>query len=357
MNNKIEDEIDVIKLFQKVFSEKKFIVKTLIFSTIIGIVYSLSQPNQFTSTTTFIPQLNSDIKSSGSSLSGLASLAGINLGGVNNSSEFPPTLYPKVLKSIPFKIELLESKIRFDNTVINVRDYYMRDSSPNLFSLIKKYTIGLPYLFKNSLTTNNYESVNSEIYLITEENKNLFDKISSSLTLSLNESEGFITLSFTDYDKNVAAQITLIAQKLLQDNIIDFKNKSSMELLDFALKQYQEKKIDFEDLQDKRAMFVDKNINISSSLFKNRLSRIESELNISESIVQQLASQVENAKLQVNKDTPVFTTIQPVSVPFQKSSPNRTVIVLTFIITGLIFSVGYILVKNNLLKFLKSISS
>ena len=60
----------------------------------------------------------------------------------------------------------------------------------------------------------------------------------------------------------------------------------------------------------KELVFVDKNINISSSLFQNKLSRIESEVNISESIVQQLASQVEQAKLQVNKDTPVFTTIK-----------------------------------------------
>ena len=38
------------------------------------------------------------------------------------------------------------------------------------------------------------------------------------------------------------------------------------------------KKLNFEILQDKRAIFVDENINISSSLFQNKLNRIESEL-------------------------------------------------------------------------------
>ena len=126
--------------------------------------------------------------------------------------------------------------------------------------------------------------------------------LNNSLSLSINEKEGFITISFTDTNKNVAAQVTQIAQNLLQEKIIEFKNKSSKEMLDFALKQYSDKKVAYEKLQDERAVFVDKNINISSSLFQNRLSRIESEVNISELIVQQLASQVEQAKLQVLLD-------------------------------------------------------
>jgi uncharacterized protein involved in exopolysaccharide biosynthesis len=128
-------------------------------------------------------------------------------------------------------------------------------------------------------------------------------------------------------------------------------------MLDFALKQYSEKKESYETLQDERAIFVDKNINISSSLFQNKLSRIESEVNISASIVQQLASQVEQAKLQVNKDTPVFTTIQPVTIPFQRSAPKRSLIVIVFGFLGIIVSAGYVLVKEPLNEILKSIKS
>ena len=72
-------------------------------------------------------------------------------------------------------------------------------------------------------------------------------------------------------------------------------------------------------------------------MFQNKLSRIESEVNISASIVQQLASQVEQAKLQVNKDTPVFTTIQPVTIPFERSAPKRSLIVIVFGFLGLVF--------------------
>ena len=179
----------------------------------------------------------------------------------------------------------------------------------NILGTIKKYTIGFHLYCWVLLMQQDVALSKSEIYSVTEEDKELFETVSSALSLSINDKEGFITISFTDNDKNIAAQITQIAQNLLQEKIIEFKNQSSKEMLDFATKQYSEKKTSYEKLQDERAIFVDKNINISSSLFQNKLSRIESEVNISESIVQQLASQVEQAKLQVNKDTPVFTTI------------------------------------------------
>jgi len=358
-HNSSEDEIDLIELLKKVYLEKKFILKVSVLVGLFGIVYALFQPNKFTSTTTFIPQLSSGVKTGGSSLGGLASLAGINLGGMESSSEFPPSLYPQVVNGIPFKIDLLSSTINLNGGEILVKDYFSNQggSSLNILGTIKKYTIGLPSLILGSFNSQDVALSKSEIYTVTEEDQELFKTVSSALSLSINDKEGFITISFTDNDKNIAAQITQIAQTLLQKKIIEFKNQSSKEMLDFATKQYDEKQTSYEKLQDKRAIFVDKNINISSSLFQNKLSRIESEVNISASIVQQLASQVEQAKLQVNKDTPVFTTIQPVTIPFERSAPKRSQIVIVFGFLGIVVSVGYVLVKEPLKEILKSIKS
>ena len=358
-HNSSEDEIDLIELLKKVYLEKKFILKVSVLAGLFGIVYALFQPNEFTSTTTFIPQLSSGVKTGGSSLGGLASLAGINLGGMESSSEFPPSLYPQVVNGIPFKIDLLSSTINLNGGEILVKDYFSNQggSSLNILGTIKKYTIGLPSLILGSFNSQDVALSKSEIYTVTEEDQALFKTVSSALSLSINDKEGFITISFTDNDKNIAAQITQIAQTLLQKKIIEFKNQSSKEMLDFATKQYDEKQTSYEKLQDKRAIFVDKNINISSSLFQNKLSRIESEVNISALIVQQLASQVEQAKLQVNKDTPVFTTIQPVTIPFERSAPKRSQIVIVFGFLGIVVSVGYVLVKEPLKEILKSIKS
>ena len=354
MNDK--DEIDLIELLRTIYNKKKFIIKISIVASLFGVVYALFQPNEFTSSTTFIPQLSSGVKTGGSSLSGLASLAGINIGSMESSSEFPPTLYPQVVNGVPFRVELLSNEITLNNELVVVKDYFLENkSSFNILRTIKKYTIGLPslILFKNQKEYTNQ----SKIYSITEEDKDLFQILENNLSLSINEKEGFITISYTDNNKNVAAQVTQIAQNLLQEKIIEFKNKSSKEMLDFATKQYSDKKESYEKLQDERAVFVDKNINISSSLFQNKLSRLESEVNISESIVQQLASQVEQAKLQVNKDTPVFTTIKPVTIPFERSAPKRSLIVIVFVFLGLVLSAAYVLVKEPISDIIKSIKS
>jgi LPS O-antigen subunit length determinant protein (WzzB/FepE family) len=351
------DEIDLIELLKKIYLEKKFILKISILAALFGVVYALFQPNEYTSSTTFIPQLSSGIKTGGSSLSGLASLAGINIGSMESSSEFPPTLYPQVVNGVPFRVELLSNEITLNNELVAVKDYLEKKSSFNILGTIKKYTIDLPSLILSSFKNQKEYTNESKIYSITNDDETLFKILENNLSLSINEKEGFITISFTDTNKNIAAQITQISQNLLQEKIIEFKNKSSREMLDFALKQYSDKKESHEKLQDEKAVFVDKNINISSSLFQNKLSRLESEVNISESIVQQLASQVEQAKLQVNKDTPVFTTIKPVTIPFERSAPKRSLIVITFLFLGFVLSCGYVLVKEPASAILKSIKS
>ena len=338
-----DDEIDLIVLLKKVYLEKKFILKTSILAALFGIVYALFQPNEYSSSTTFIPQLSSGVKTGGSSLSGLASLAGINIGSMESSSEFPPTLYPQVVNGIPFQLDLLSSEITFNNKASNVKDYFLeKKSSFNVFGIIKKYTIGLPSLILGSLKNQEVQLVESEIFSVSKEDEYLFNYIRDALSLSLNEKEGFITISFTDNNKNVAAQITQIAQNLLQEKIIEFKNKSSKEMLDFALKQYSEKKESYEKLQDERAIFVDKNINISSSLFQNKLSRLESEVNISESIVPTISlSMVNMLELQVNKEHPcVYYNATCYIVLLKEVAPKRSQIVLIFGFLGLVLSIG-----------------
>ena len=227
-----------------------------------------------------------------------------------------------------------------------------------MIGLLKKYTIGLPGVIMGALRGTADEVIAAEegqIYRISEEDRKLFEALESKLLLSLNEKEGFVTLEFSDKDKFVAAEVAERAKELLQARIIEFKNQSARELLTFTTRQYEENKIAYERLQDSLAIFKDQNLNISSSLYQNRLDRLERELNIASSVAEQLASQVEQAKLQVNKDTPVFTIIEPVTVPFERSAPKRSLIVVIWTFLGLVLSTGYVLVREPAAEILQSI--
>ena len=202
------DEIDLIELLKKIYLEKKLVLKISVLASLFGVVYALLQPNEFTSSTTFIPQLSSGVKTGGSSLSGLASLAGINIGSMESSSEFPPTLYPQVVNGIPFKTDLLSSEIKIENNIVTVRDYFSNKSSFDFLGTIKKYTIGLPSLILSSLKNKNEIDIelntNSNLFVVNEDDESLFNNISDALSLSVNKKEGFITISFSDSNKYVA---------------------------------------------------------------------------------------------------------------------------------------------------------
>jgi len=351
-----DDSIDLIALLKQIYQGRKLIILSAVVAAILGVVVVLVTPNTYTSGATFIPQTGGDSKPS-SSLSGLASLAGINLGGMDGGSEIPTTLYPQIVSSIPYRMELMNSPVSKDSGQ-TLRDYlnenYLESSSG--LGLVKKYTIGLPgTLLKALRGSSEAISDDGDIFQISEEDKYLFELLSEKLTIALNEKEGFVTLAFSDEDKFVAAKVAERAKELLQERIIAFKNQSARELLDFTTKQYQENKTSYEALQDSIAIFKDQNLNISSSLYQNRLDRLERELNIASAVVEQLASQVEQAKLQVNKDTPVFTIIEPVTVPFERSAPKRSLIVVIWTFLGVVLSTGFVLVKEPAREIIASI--
>ena len=342
-----EDSIDLIEIFKSIYKERKLLIKVVIASFALGIIVALFSSNQYTSNSTFIPQINNESKPS-SSLSGLASLAGINLSQNISGSELSPLLYPQILNSNPYRLDLLSSKILNNSERISIRDFILLQNNFNFFELIKKYTIGLPGLimniFKSDNTTN--EEFDLNIYKISEEDNKLFESLDNLLSISINEKEGLITLLSTHENKSIPAQIVRNAEEILQQKIIELRVKSSQELLNFSENQFKNKTNELNNLLDRIAIFRDQNLNINSSLYQNKLDRLLSEAQILQSVVQQLASQVEQAKLQVSKDTPVFTVIKPVSIPYEKSAPKRSLIVIIFGFLGLIGSIGFILLKS-----------
>ena len=343
-----DDSIDLIALLKQIYQGRKLIVLSALAAAVLGVIVALATPNTYTSGATFIPQTGGNSKPS-SSLSGLASLAGISLGDMGGGSHIPPTLYPQIISSVPYKLDLLNDSIEVEGQSMVLSNYLADDSGSSILGTIKKYTIGLPGTILSALRGSTSERVTAtegELYQISEDDRKLFEALNTKLVLLLNAKEGFVTLEFSDENKFIAAQVAERAKELLQERIIEFKNQSARELLDFTTKQYQENKASYETLQDSIAIFKDQNLNISSSLYQNRLDRLERELNIASSVVEQLASQVEQAKLQVNKDTPVFTIIEPVTVPFERSAPKRSLIVVIWTFLGVVLSTGYILVKD-----------
>ena len=354
MNTHKEDEIDLIALLKTVFLARRFVIKTTILFAFLGVILALVSPTKYTASSTFVPQ--SSEGQTNSSLGGLASLAGINLSAImsNDPQEISPSLYPQIAEIIPYRLALLDATLE-SNT--SFRDYILAQSGGvAILPLLKKYTIGLPGLLRNKQTDNN-ENLDTSLFQMTEKDKGLFEFLAQVVSIEVDDEEGLVSLSVELSDRIVAAQLAQAATELLQNYIIAFKSESARNNLDFINRQYESKQQEFEQIQDSIAVFKDQNLNITSTLYQNQLTRLESKFVVVSSVFQELAGQVEQAKIQVNKDTPIFTIIEPVSVPLERSSPKRTRMVIIWIFLGGVLSVGWVLVKSPVQQIINELRS
>jgi len=233
---------------------------------------------------------------------------------------------------------------------ISFKNYLTLQEDNNLLQKIIKYPLQLKSRLKLSLLPKENSFVEYRdigIQKFTAEEHSIYNSIRRNIiSIIIDDKEGFVTLSVNLKHPETAAFVAKKAQMLLQKEIINFKIKNTQEQLTFTEKLYEEKKIKFEYLQDALAKYQDQNLNISSGTFQNTVNRLKAEVSVSGAVYEELAKQVEQARIQVIKDTPIFTIIDPVVIPNSRTSPKRTLIVIIWTSLGLVLSIGYLLIKD-----------
>mgnify|MGYP000542293741 CR=1 FL=1 len=356
-----EDSIDIIALLQSIWTGKKLILKTVLVFMILGLFIAVFSQNEYTASTTIVPQSSSE--KPGGSIGGLAALAGINLGSVGQQSSISPTLYPQILTNISFQKELLETLITIEgqDNKITYKEYYTNVYSPSVISYIKKYTIGLPGvligLLKSDEISKEESKNNDSLPQITEDDKKLIELLLEQLSMEVNDKDGYISLSTTMPEARAAAELTQKAQELLEQYVIDFKIEKSSSELDFIKNRYQEKEQEFQKIQQKLALYTDRNQNVNSARAKMELMLLQSEYDLAYGVYSELAKQLETQELKVKEDTPIFTILQPVFVPLEKTGPKRSLILIIYTFLGFVLSIGYLLAIEPIQNIIKEIRS
>ena len=242
---------------------------------------------------------------------------------------------------------------------VSYSEYYKNIYSPGLLSNIKKYTLGLPGVL---ISWARSTPIDTEVAAGTKENKiisiskeesALIKGLEHQISLTVNDKEGFISISATLPEAKASAEMVLKAQQLLQEYALQFKTQKSMEQLNFIKERYAEKQREFDQIKIALARFQDQNTGINTALGRTKLLQLQSEYDLTFTVYSELAKQLETQRLQVKKDTPLFTVLQPVSIPLGKSAPKRALILVVYLFLGFVLSLGYVLVKKYLISFKK----
>lgn len=348
-----DDEIDLLALLQKIVQGRKTIFKCFLVFFVIGVFIAIFSKKEYTATSLVLAQENN--AAGGGSLSGLASLAGINLSS-GSSDLISPKLYTSIVQSIPFQRKMIQAhiKVQQSNTPITYQEYYQKYDKGNFLDVIQKYTIGLPSLIVDKVTpseenTPQYttsEKDTLEVYPLTREEKGLFELLKSQLKITNNEKDNTVSLSFSMGDPVAAAQMLEQAKNYLQETIIEFKTRKAKKQLEFIQKQYEEAEKSFKEKQIRLAAFQDSNRGLITAVPMTRQSQLQSDYNLAYNLYVELAKQYENQKIKVQEDTPAFITIEPVSIPLEKSKPKKEMIIAIWSFLGIVIGIGTIFAKD-----------
>lgn len=339
------EEVDLSKFFKFLLDKKKLIAKYALSFFLFGVVLSLVLPIKYESEIVLLAEKKESGLNASGILGGLSGLAGLEeLTGPQD--EIPTILYPYLVQSYSFLTNILEAKVRDspDAELAPLREYLDKENDGSILSVIKKYTIDLPKLFSSNVELGS--GLGNDFKVISEDEKELLENLKSSTEIEV-DNTGLITITVELKDRWLAAAVVGEIESELTNYITEYNTQKARTNLDFVATRYAEQKTYYESLEEELAEFNDKNKNVILASAQSERKRLERELNIAGQLYISLATRLEQAKLELLEQTPVFTIVEPALVPLNKSKPKRKLIASLFLALGLMAVFIRLLVVYN----------
>jgi len=264
-------------------------------------------------------------------------------------------MYATVLASEPFRKRILDAKIWVKGDSVSYRGY-LKVQPVSTLGKIQEYTIGLPGKLLGSSSNSEEEKGGVEengLQSLSDEEFKLHNSLEGKISIANDKKEGVVSMTVVEGNPMIAAQVARVTEEVLQDWIIEHKIKNAKAQYDFIDKQFSEKQKEFYSIQEQLANYTDRNQNVLAASYLTRLDRLQAEFDLVNTVYSELAKQKEQAAIQLNKDTPTFSVLDPVKVPKEKTGPKKSIYVLGAFFMGLIFSAGWFLAKKPIQEFFK----
>lgn len=322
-------------LFQILWREKfKIILITLLVGG-LGAIYAFTAREEFVSEGKILPEIQSKGGGLGQ-FSGLAALAGVDVSSVTGGSDaVRPDLYPDVLKSTPFFLELFKLKIKTkDNKTWVFSDFYTKYV---LDDDVKEENLKLRFPTSDEYVAINYQT-----------EKNLKD-LRTRITASYDKKTSIISVTTKLPDPVAAALVTRFSMNYLTNYIINYRTEKAKKDLQFLADRLDAAKGKYYSNQAKKAQYSDQmplNVLKLQSADLQR-ERIESEYKISSSFYNSLLQKYEEAKIKIQQETPVLKILEPPVVKNKRDEPKRMATILVSLFLGGIISILVILLMSR----------
>jgi capsular polysaccharide biosynthesis protein len=356
----VEEGIDLMEVIKQIWAGRKTVLLFMAAGFLLAVVVVLVTPKQYQTQVKLLAETGSK-NGAGGLLGQLGGMSGLNLGGLSglmggSSSEdaLTPELYPDVVKSTPFLLEVLGKKVTESKhgVTMTVADYL------SLYS--KSPFSGLTGIFKGKPEAVAFpKAVGSDpskgLLNLTKDQKDLVDGLADIISLSVASSAGggltgggskVITVSTEVQDPQVSAQLADSVVGCLKNYIISYNTEKANRDLDFVKARFNEARDKYYATQQALASHNDRNLNVITSSANMSKERLTTENVLASNIYNSMAQVMEQAKLKVQDQTPVFTVIEPAKVPLFKSKPKGVVIAMGLMFVGAFIGVGVVFLRK-----------
>lgn len=345
-----EKEIDLLDFGKKLWSKKKFIGFIALLGLVVGVVIAFSIPKEYTATVVLTPESSSS-NTSLSSMGALAAMAGINL-PQGSQDALSPDLYPNIAQSTPFVMGLLNIEVNDEKENIHTNLYtYLKDEQKipwwsSIFSLPSKL-LGSSHK-EDQVLEQNRDTVYTNVIDLSMGESSIIKALSGRMNVIADKKTGTITLSSTMQSPQIAAYIVDTLTSYLQTYIIDYRTHKARQDLLFTEKLYNESKNEYYKAQKNYATYSDENLDIISARYRTTKERLQNEMDLAYTVYNQMAQQLQVARVKVQDTTPVYTIIEPAVVPLFPNKPNKKLIVIGFFFAAVLVGCSWVILKEYL---------
>lgn len=181
------------------------------------------------------------------------------MGGASAGEDaLSPELYPDIVKSTPFLLELFDVKVKdqkgkVDTTLYAYLDKYQRSSWMGAVVSAPFKALGWTLsLFKDK--PEKREGKIDPFHLTVDETR-VAEALSKRILVTIDKKTGVTTLEVTMQDPLISASLTDTVMHCLQNYITDYRTNKARHDLAFTEKLYKEAKADYEEAQKKICYF------------------------------------------------------------------------------------------------------
>lgn len=349
-----EQEIDLLELAKKVWDARMLILKACGIGAVVGLVIAFSIPKEYTSEILIAPESTGSSRSS-SSVGALAAMAGVNLGASSGRDAIYPDLYPDIVNSTPFLIGLFDMEVRMqkDTTAMTLATYLKEHQKRPWW----KAVTGAPFkllgwtmsLFKDK-PQDNGEAKAIDPFQLTPEQAGIAGAIGSRIMITVEKKTSVTTLAVTMQDPLVAATVADSVRASLQDYVTEYRTSKAQATLEYTEKLTREAKEEYYEAQAKYARYADSNVGLTMLSSRAELEKLQNEMNLAYTAYNQMSQQLRLAKAKVEEITPVYTIIQPASVPLRPSKPGKMMLLVGCVFLAGVGSTGWVLFARDFLR-------